>query len=411
MSQHNSPTDPTGVAFLSYKRERHAEARLLIDALRDRGVPTWQDVSDLPPGVTEQEIRDTLGSPRTAHSVLWVTPEVEHSAFIRNIEVPLILERITRQDGFFVVPVAAGGLDYSGAAALLEGTLIDPSTLNMQKAPTDPIDADFAARIAQVVLEQRLKTISKAVATGDVEIDLSTRTGPSANSQAALQVDLRHRFEGRIAKPGAWDESILPALSDVVAVLQKHARERQIVVQGNAALPTAIAFGAACLAPGGLQIGWLQRSDGTSERWDSNGPTEDSGLVAQTIPQDPAATDLALLLSERSDVSPDFLRSSNPSNPYRAVVHVNRPGQDTRTRILTAPMARHAAEVVIDALRAARRLYNATGTVHLYLACPVGLAFLIGRQLNTFGTVQTYEHVPSMNPPYQPAAKFHPSCQ
>jgi hypothetical protein len=44
-------------------------------------------------------------------------------------------------------------------------------------------------------------------------------------------------------------------------------------------------------------------------------------------------------------------------------------------------------------MRAARREYGNIGTVHLFTAVPAGLVVLIGQLLNTFGTVQTYEHV------------------
>ena len=40
-----------------------------------------------------------------------------------------------------------------------------------------------------------------------------------------------------------------------------------------------------------------------------------------------------------------------------------------------------------------RREYGNIGTVHLFMAAPAGLAMLIGQLLNTFGAVQTYEHV------------------
>jgi hypothetical protein len=44
-------------------------------------------------------------------------------------------------------------------------------------------------------------------------------------------------------------------------------------------------------------------------------------------------------------------------------------------------------------MRTARREYGNIGTVHLFMAAPAGLAMLIGQLLNTFGAVQTYEHV------------------
>jgi hypothetical protein len=40
-----------------------------------------------------------------------------------------------------------------------------------------------------------------------------------------------------------------------------------------------------------------------------------------------------------------------------------------------------------------RRDYDDVGTVHLFMAVPAWLAVLIGQLLNTFGSVETYEHV------------------
>lgn len=45
-------TDPTGRSFLSYRRTRLNEARLLIEAQHDVGIPTWQDLTDLAAGHT-----------------------------------------------------------------------------------------------------------------------------------------------------------------------------------------------------------------------------------------------------------------------------------------------------------------------------------------------------------------------
>ena len=62
-------------------------------ALRDHGVPTWQDISHMPSAQTEEELRKILSDKATASAVLFVTPEVEISDFIRNVEAPLVFER------------------------------------------------------------------------------------------------------------------------------------------------------------------------------------------------------------------------------------------------------------------------------------------------------------------------------
>jgi hypothetical protein len=53
--------------------------------------------------------------------------------------------------------------------------------------------------------------------------------------------------------------------------------------------------------------------------------------------------------------------------------------------------------------------YKVRGTVHLFLAAPVGLAFMIGQLLNGFGDIQTYEHLATQKPCYVSAALLRPS--
>jgi hypothetical protein len=108
-------TDATGRSFLSYRRARASEAAILIQAQHDHGIPTWQDVRDLGSMPTEDELRRILSEPTTASAVLFISPEVEQSPVIRTVEVPKIIKRAEAADGFFVVPLAAGGLDYKGA--------------------------------------------------------------------------------------------------------------------------------------------------------------------------------------------------------------------------------------------------------------------------------------------------------
>jgi SMODS-associated and fused to various effectors sensor domain len=78
--------------------------------------------------------------------------------------------------------------------------------------------------------------------------------------------------------------------------------------------------------------------------------------------------------------------------PLRALVHVTRPGSYPHL-IRTPGEATDVALAVQHGMRTARREYGNIGTVHLFMAAPAGLAMLIGQLLNTFGAVQTYEHV------------------
>ena len=105
-------TDATGRSFLSYRRTRVKEARLLIEAQHDLGIPTWQDLSELEEGHTEALLQEALAGEMTANAVCWLTPDVEVSAVITRTELPAIMRRLDRKDGFFMIPAAAGGLRY-----------------------------------------------------------------------------------------------------------------------------------------------------------------------------------------------------------------------------------------------------------------------------------------------------------
>src|SRR6516165_12297542 len=98
-------TDATGRSFLSYRRTRIEEARLLIEAQHDIGIPTWQDLSELEEGHTEALLLEALADEATANAVCWLTPEVENSAVITRTELPAIMRRIGQKDGFFMIPV------------------------------------------------------------------------------------------------------------------------------------------------------------------------------------------------------------------------------------------------------------------------------------------------------------------
>ena len=61
-------TDATGRSFLSYRRIRIDEARLLIEAQHDVGIPTWQDLTELDEGHTEALLREAIADETTANA-------------------------------------------------------------------------------------------------------------------------------------------------------------------------------------------------------------------------------------------------------------------------------------------------------------------------------------------------------
>ncbi len=406
-------TDPTGIGFLSYKRERANEAKLLVDIFRDHGILMWQDVDDLSFGTTETEIIQVLSKPETAFAVLLVTPEVEQSHMIREVEVHNIFSRVANDNGFYVVPIAAGALDYGQVAQVLGSRtgIVSIEDYNIVKADIDPLDENFSQKLVAMVLDRRLKCITYSLNEKEpVKIQLNTQSRPLPKSPGyALNVDFHHRFNGRQAKEGAWDNYIKPAFANIVKALSTQTPHRNIEFSGKISIPTAVALGTAFLSLTGLNASWEQKNINLpDELWGLHIPRQNSGFTPTIAPQSPQGTDYALLISVTTDVMDDF-RSTQSHLPLRALVHIAPKERGTNRLELTAAAAVDVAQMAVDALRQAWSHYGRRGTVHLFIAAPVGLAFMIGQQLNTFDVIQTYEYIASGGYSYEPAAQLQPS--
>jgi hypothetical protein len=84
-------------------------------------------------------------------------------------------------------------------------------------------------------------------------------------------------------------------------------------------------------------------------------------------------------------VTREGLRRANPSG-----LGAESPPSSSNSKVLVTDCV---VRIIAEALRQARDTLQPRGTVHLFLAVPAGLAVMIGQTLNTFGPIQTYEHV------------------
>ncbi|MBV8356118.1 MAG: hypothetical protein JO101_12400, partial [Candidatus Eremiobacteraeota bacterium] len=191
----------------------------MIEAQHDVGIPTWQDLSELEEGHTEALLLEALGDESTANALCWLTPDVEASAAITKTELPAIMRRIDRKDGFYMIPVAAGGLDYKDVTRIA-GTYLglhDLGQWNVRRVTSDPISATDAGVVARRVLERRIRAIAEALTPdAPLRLVLNTRKKPALECGVALSIDWTHRFDGRTIKShGLWRECLLPALETI----------------------------------------------------------------------------------------------------------------------------------------------------------------------------------------------------
>lgn len=387
-------TNPFGRSFLSYRRARAAEAEMLIRAQRERGIPTWQDIVDLNEEHTESELRRVLESADTANAILWITPEVADSTVIRRVEAPLILNRADRQDPFFVVPVAGGGLDYKEAAKAVDECLTLPrlEEWNIRKVKENPATLDEIRGIACRVLERRVKALHAEADPGQpVQLGLFARSVPPESHDYWLAMDWTGRIVNRHASDADWQVHLLPALTDVVSALEKHAPGRRILASGRPTLAAAFAAGRAFLAPRGIEVCWRQFTNGRGEcEWHLNDTRHAAPLSVKITGSDTGADDLAVLVSITGSVEHAWAATRDSLPAFRGVVSITYGGDNKQT--LTSSEALDIAHSIVDAVREAREQLMPKGAIHLFLAVPVGLAFLFGQLSNTLGPIWLYEH-------------------
>lgn len=388
----------------------HGERRFRVrirDPFHPDVAPEWllrdqASSSDLEAAIDEfvdrhEKTQRALKYPTTASAVLWITPEVADSAVIRKVEVPGIIARIQNDDAFFVVPVAAGGLDYKGAAQAVDGQLRveNLEQWNIRRVTGDPIAETEACTIANRVLRRRMAAVDRVTPKGDsLRLGIYTRTPPPFQVGASLTLDWTHRFADREATPADWKGHLLPALKAVTDALRTQAPGRVIEATGLPAIPAAVALGCAFLAPGGLRILWRQQKVARADQlWSLNAPREAAGFQARTVGGHVAAHDLAVLVSVAANAEPAFGASKSKLPEFRAVTCISPTGRCPHD-LATPGQAVDVAFRVVEEIRHARDAYSITGVIHLFMAVPVGLAMLIGQLLNTFGEIQTYEHLP-----------------
>ncbi|MDT3440476.1 SAVED domain-containing protein [Pseudofrankia sp. BMG5.37] len=415
-------TDPLGRVFISYRRARAADVGLLVRALKDVGVPVWQDVADLRHQPTEEAIRASLRDPATGGAVLFLTPEVANSSFIRGVEVPEILRRRNAQDGFWVLPVAAGGLGHKDTPTVLRGVGGAEQLASWnQLTADDPFTAKSATKVAVSVVLERFATLADRLPPGSpIQIRLNARTR-ERRPDDALVLDWTDHFTVD-APPDAstWTTVLLPALKTVNDALQAHGENRPIVLLGSPSMPAAFAMGHAFSALDHRRFSWLQHDQlSGSTTWALAYAADDAearraGWKPRIENLDTEARDLAVLVNVTQDTSAVYAASLDKLPAMRARIVIDRedvwnepPEQRPVVRIGTAAEAASLAHLVRQSISNVISSRGPITTVHLFFAAPTGLVFMTGQLTNTLPTIVTYDYRPDAGV-YSPAATLRP---
>jgi SMODS-associated and fused to various effectors sensor domain len=327
----------------------------------------------------------------------WVTPEVLTSDVIRRVEVPEIIRRIKSEDSFFGMFVAAGGLDYDGAARAAAENLgtTDLHFWNQYRVDGNPATATELDGIAERLLGERLKRITANLPTSEpLRVGFWVRRQPPLDADAALQLDWAESFTGRHANLGAWKAELLPALASLHREVGRRAGGRSILVTGTPTLAAAVALGRAFPAVAGIPIRWEQLGeDGNRTEWSLSVPAEPNDYSVTTAGVDPGGEALAVLVSVAHDAALAFGATSGLPR-MRASIEVAASARGGGGRLSPGGARRLAADVAATIRRARTELLGVRD-IHLFVAAPVGLALMLGQLLNAVGPVVVYEHVDS----------------
>ncbi|OAB59718.1 hypothetical protein AY599_07810 [Leptolyngbya valderiana BDU 20041] len=394
-------TDASGKCFVSYKRSRLREVRRLVESLHDVGIPTWQDITDLDKEPTELRLRELMADPTISCGVLWITPEVQDSTIIRQIEAPGLLERARAQDGFFVVPVCAGGIGYKDASIALDPkfSLEDLSNWNLIHLLAGPSGntlqvSKATSRISSYVVRNRVRELQRQKDSEEpLVIRVACFAAPDRSTPCDLVLDWRHRWSGRHCPPQSWNQHLGVALRTVVDALLEHALNRQVVFEGNAALPAALLIGMSFLQPTGLRARWRQVQPDNESTQDWSLGESPTPIDLRTTPTSGQSTsdELAVVVSISGNASIAFANSRSELPPFKEIIHIHAPDYG-RVSLSNGSQAHYAAQFVIDQIQAARDRLRYRGATHLFFAGPAGLAFLIGQLSNKYWPIQTYEY-------------------
>ena len=385
--------DPLGPVFISYRQSDGMEiATELAWALRSAGIPVWHDQTDLPPGDTKRRLQEALASGLSG-AVLLITPEIEHSEVIRDIELPCLLDlednsAFTLAVGSVVeVQDGSGALDYSAPDQLLKQEPETLERLNQQKAAGAKDRAALAISLSRRRMMQLRTSVKKA--NGMLVLDIQTRVPPSASQfDGDLVLRLRPPAAGerRPHASGIEDLSLfLGQLPELLTIAGADA----IRVRGGAHLSVACALGAAIPT---TFIGRVEVVDTQGHIWTLTGQAPTPGrrnlldCAALTTKEHERGPVLVYvdLLPQRSDAAFRELTESRAAT-YAGIAHL-RPQS---ANLLDSEQADFIVGEINDGIRSFADSHNTT-EVHLLLRCPYPIAVLLGRTLNTL-TVHIYE--------------------
>lgn len=381
------------VYFLSYSRKNLPDVRIIARTLMIHGVEIWQDITNLGAGVAESKIRKAIQEGSDG-LIFFVTQQSVDSAFIRDVELPEAETRFKKGPNFQIIPVFNLPIDV--ATALLKGCLTVPlSNFNGAKVEGkgDSEDVSRAAyRAAEIVLEDiRLPDVDP------LPIGLSSKQKTS--EKVALHLDFTNFFENGSPPEKVWDEQFSAALVTVKIFLSTR-RQLSIRLHAFCHLSLGMLFGYVFRKTTGFRLEIEQIANDKRSIWSTDEMPIDNPLKIDEIPATLSSKNLLVRMNLMSADDRSVVRYMEKNNlSYRAILTFSPPSFPW---MISEAQAVTIARDLSNKIKEMHARYD-TNTVHLFCAIPLGLALMIGFNINACGTIRCYEFDNSRR-------EYSPSC-
>lgn len=402
--------NPEGPVFISYCWDGGTNYANKINALlRATGLRVWRDIYDMPANNMAKTVRKVLNS-KTSGAVLIVTEKAGESAFMKENEVPLLIQ--LAKDTSFPFAIANTlseknkSIKYSRPDEMLE---TNSDALEKSKQ-YDISDEDGIKDLLAELLKARLLYVKEKMQKEDRQyftLDVQSRT--RAKTFEEVKGDLQIRINpdkadsGKLSRQGLEDLKIaMPLVSEALKSLPENTTIR---ITGGMHLAPALAIGQ--MLPVTKQ-GRIEVIDRFNEIWKSE-PEKDA-------PEDAVVVDVTQL------------RNENEKKKNRVAVMVamtDSPDYSIFDRMIKNDVSGFDEKIIISAKyddidpkwggelskKIAKKIRSAAPTrpeIHLAYCGPAALAFLIGRWLNTYEVI-AYERLKTESSyfDYQPILKIN----
>jgi hypothetical protein len=345
------------------------------------GIRIWQDITNLGTGVSESKIRKAIRE-GSVGLVIFVTRESVDSTFIRDVELTEAERRYKNDHDFKIIPIFK--LPIATATEALKDCLNIPLS-NFNGAEIKGTSSkrnvlSVAHRVAEIILED------VKVDNGDpFHIELSSKQETHGN--AALSMDFKSFFKKGIPPTNIWGEQFSVALGRVKNALVRR-NLLSIRLHAFCHLSLGILFGYTFRKTTGFRLEIEQITAKKSDMWASDSAPGKNPLKVTEIPGVLGSKNLLVKINLMSADDKSIIRYTDKSAlSYRAMIEFC---PRIFPQVVSRAQALAIARDLVEKIKEMHAQYD-TDTVHLFCAIPLGLALLIGYNMNACGTIKCYE--------------------